>query len=111
MMIRQLVLLVLFFPSLVIANGNNILEEIDYKTIKDEADLVIKRCGYDKGEIYNLYVATLDSLNTIHGPSRDNLNSNIKTVLSTNNKNTCSEIKTDAGHIVAYYKATLKNDQ
>ena len=104
---RSFFIFIMLFPYFLTANANDIIEEPDYDLIKNQADSVIKICGFDKSQIYNLYVATLDSLNTIHGSSRDSLNSNIKDLLSTNNLKKCPDIKADAYHIVTHYKMTL----
>jgi len=93
---------------LAIITGNSYA--VDFAAIKADADDVIKICGYDKNKTYNLYVATLDSIHTINGVSRDNLNKDIKSLLESSGTSKCVSIEKSAKEIKDHYKLTLNTN-
>lgn len=102
------------FPILlVVYSGASYADENvqhNFSKIKAEDDKVIEICGYDSKKTYKLYVATLDSIDSVHGVSRDNLNTNIKNLLKTNYVDKCVSITKLSAEIVDHYTQTLNSN-
>lgn len=102
------------FPILlVVYSGASYADENvqhNFSKIKAEDDKVIEICGYDSKKTYKLYVATLDSINSFHGVSRDNLNIHIKSLLETNDLDNCESITELFAEIVDHYKQTFNSN-
>lgn len=74
---------------------------------KQKADQVIKECGYNKDEVYALYVASLDSVNRINGDLRQEFNTAFNNFGKLSNKDSCDSINAKASYITREYKISL----